>query len=308
MILQCPSCAARFIVPPQAIGPAGRRVRCARCLKTWHAELGPGVHEVVPEFVDATAGAGARLAAATKTSTRFADEKSSENADLSEVEVLARKLAEKISGQKDPDEPGRDEVGNGQWREADREPARGDDGGGGQLEDTDQPAVTGTMLPALIEPQTRFLVIGWFAWGAFVAGFLLFVFFFKEPIVEAWPPATSLYQAVGLMDSASNRPPSEFSSLRDSLKIRNQAEPRANPDGSFDLIISGTIENTTSEVIRLPRINGVLRDADQRTIYQWKVDLSQSVIGPKARLEFRTEVRSVPPETTEYEIMPDWRR
>ncbi len=111
-----------------------------------------------------------------------------------------------------------------------------------------------------------------------------------------------------MMDRASNRLPSEISSLRDSLKIRNQAEPRANPDGTFDLIISGTIENTTTEIIRLPRIDGVLRDADQRIFYQWKVDLSQSVISPRARLEFRTEVRSVPPETTEYEIMPDWRR
>lgn len=308
MILQCPSCAARFIVPPQAIGPGGRRVRCARCLNTWYAELGPGAHEVVPEFVDATAGAGTRSAAETKTSTRSADERGSENAGLSEVEALARKLAEKISGQTDFDEPDRDEEGSRRQRERDDEPARGDDGGGARIEDTNQPAVAGTLLPALIEPQPRFLVIGWVAWGAFVAGFLLLMFFFKEPIVEAWPPATRLYQAAGLMDRASNRLPSEFSSLRDSLKIRNQAEPRANPDGSFDLIISGTIENTTTELIRLPRINGVLRDADQRTIYQWQVDLSQSVIGPRARLEFRTEVRSVPPETTEYEIMPDWRR
>lgn len=308
MILQCPSCAARFIVPPQAIGPGGRRVRCARCLNTWHAELGPGSHEVVPEFVDATAGTGAQSAVETKTTTRLADQKDSENAGLSEVEALARKLAEKISGQTESDEPPRNEAGDGQQRETDDEPTRGDDGHGARIEDTDQPAVTGTTLPALIEPQSRFLVIGWVTWGVFVAGFLLFMFFFKEPIVEAWPPATRLYQAVGLMDRASNRLPSEISSLRDSLKIRNQAEPRANPDGTFDLIISGTIENTTTEIIRLPRINGVLRDADQRIIYQWKVDLSQSVISPRARLEFRTEVRSVPPETTEYEIMPDWRR
>ncbi len=205
MILQCPSCAARFIVPPQAIGPGGRRVRCARCLNTWHAELGPGTHEVVPEFVDATAGAGAQSAAKTKTTTRSAEEKGSENAGLSEVEALARKLAEKISLPTDSDEPERDEAGNRQQRETDDQPARGDDGAGGRIEDTEQPAVTGTTLPALIEPQSRFLVIGWVAWGAFVAGFLLFMFFFKEPIAEVWPPATRLYQAVGLMDRASNR-------------------------------------------------------------------------------------------------------
>jgi predicted Zn finger-like uncharacterized protein len=37
MILTCPSCAANFVVPPAAIGPHGRRVRCSRCKHEWHA-------------------------------------------------------------------------------------------------------------------------------------------------------------------------------------------------------------------------------------------------------------------------------
>ena len=38
MILTCPACTTRYLVEPAALGADGRRVRCARCQHTWHAE------------------------------------------------------------------------------------------------------------------------------------------------------------------------------------------------------------------------------------------------------------------------------
>ena len=35
MILQCPNCNARYVVPDPAINASGRTVRCARCAHTW---------------------------------------------------------------------------------------------------------------------------------------------------------------------------------------------------------------------------------------------------------------------------------
>lgn len=35
MIIECPSCTARFAVPDQAIGASGRRVRCSKCQHMW---------------------------------------------------------------------------------------------------------------------------------------------------------------------------------------------------------------------------------------------------------------------------------
>jgi len=54
MILACPSCHTRYVVPDTAIGPTGRTVRCASCRHSWFqepAKIDPAASAVAVEPV-----------------------------------------------------------------------------------------------------------------------------------------------------------------------------------------------------------------------------------------------------------------
>ena len=58
MILDCPSCATRYLVASEKIGPGGRLVRCGVCRHTWHqepAEEVPREIEPAPRALEAPA-------------------------------------------------------------------------------------------------------------------------------------------------------------------------------------------------------------------------------------------------------------
>lgn len=54
MILVCPQCATRYIVPDSAIGPTGRQVRCAACRHSWYQD-GVELHRPEPVLAEAAA-------------------------------------------------------------------------------------------------------------------------------------------------------------------------------------------------------------------------------------------------------------
>lgn len=68
MIISCPACATRYVVPDSAIGLEGRTVRCAKCKHSWFQE-GPELAEPIAAAYAAPAGGHAIVEATQAPAT-----------------------------------------------------------------------------------------------------------------------------------------------------------------------------------------------------------------------------------------------
>lgn len=171
MNLICPSCGAVFLVEPEQLGSAGRRVRCGDCRHIWRQ--GANIEDL----------AGGRATAADSAAEQAAAKAVAEPFAPSDAGVgKPPKAAEPVKAEPPAEAaPEAEEAGFGERvsRRAFSKPAR----------------------PQPKQPRVS-LAVGWAIYAVVVIGLASGFYYGRAPLVAMVPEMTRLYDLIGLQDEA----------------------------------------------------------------------------------------------------------
>lgn len=329
MIITCPECLTSFAVPEGALGESGRKVRCASCKSQWHA-MPVAEKAAPPKIVQPTAdappaaGADEPPAAGTQGFDEEADEFENDpfgqpvDADLDHIKATARGgVAE---GDVDAD--------IGRFEDSDDDGAFIGDGTGKSKKKTggkskrkksaDDSESVADALAAVRDDHVinldgagtgRGLVIGWVSLVVFLVGIIMALVFMQETITGAWPASTRLYEMFGVgthAQSENQEGEGTHENLSEYIRIAYQSSAEIAADGSVVLIIRGTVSNSASFDIDLPRVRGVLRNQQRRDIREWYFDFDETTIRGGRVMPFQSTVPNAPRDTDQLELFLLW--
>lgn len=267
MLLVCPSCRTRYVVPDSAIGVSGRQVRCANCKHSWYQDgaehpvppapaivapvIAPVVEPVIAPVAETPAPAksmpvvagSAHEAPAPSAQTDFASFDAPEPARP--VYDQTPSFAETPAPPPPPITEHRDETS----RFAHEPPFKA----------RRNPAKMWTMAAIAFAVLISALGAGFWYFGVPTGSFAMSG---KEPDLKIV--------------------------LNDNLELNERA------DGTPYFIASGSIVNPTSQSQSVPDMLITLKDAGGRAVYSWKMKAKTRNLAPGAKSEFSEARLDVP--------------
>ena len=292
MILVCPNCSSRFKVKPEALGDAGRTVRCAKCGNKWHA----GQEDLIdPEDVKS-------LSAATQAGKQPAAKKAVAQKAAAQKAAGQKSAAPKPEAEEPAEPPPPADAPEDDF--ADQGP---DDAG---AEDDDDlgappppPMMDGPEPPPIpseadFRPRSTVPMRRKSPLAAWIVLFLIVLlsgaaaYSFQKQIVSLYPPAAKIYHTFGiqvdLLGHGLELPEPEAEAVIDGDKRR--------------LLIKGSMTNTTDETIVIPKLGGVLKDATGGILHEWVFEAEKPEAFPGETIAYESVVEDPPRGATSLEV------
>jgi predicted Zn finger-like uncharacterized protein len=280
MIIACPACSTRYVVPDEAIGIDGRTVRCAKCRHSWFQD-GPQL--------ELAAAAPVQQAAVAAPPPPAPEPLAPEpRADPAEPASRPAPAWVEAAPAQAPPEPAFAPTGFAEpdRRSADDEVSSPDPAPDSWAEEEEYSSFTHRPPFRARRNTTRLLMIAAMIFATVVLGATAWIWRYGLP---GWVPVASTAFAEGQPDLVLDFPPNR----QDRRTLRNGAE-------FFGA--SGTVTNVGDSERAVPTILIVMRDARERIVYSWEVVPPKRRLAPGESVTVNEAVTDVPKSAVAAEI------
>jgi predicted Zn finger-like uncharacterized protein len=272
MIITCPACATRYVVPDSAIGADGRTVRCAKCRHSWYQD-GPALETTREERAETRAEPAPPVAEPAPAPARPEPEPEREQAEPAADFAAAPAEPPVPAFDDEPEPPVWEEPAPPTVIEAAPAPEPEATDYGEEISQFD--------YAPPFSPRRNMLKL-WTAaavlFEALAHGTVAAVSYWGLP---DWVPVSRPTFALGQPDLVLDFP-------------KAQQERRTLPNGTEFFGASGTVKNVGRETRSVPSILIVLRDARERIVYSWEIAPPKPRLAPGETVTINEAVTDVP--------------
>jgi predicted Zn finger-like uncharacterized protein len=285
MLIVCPNCTTGYEVKSDALGDAGRTVRCAHCRKEWFATApAPPAKALAAAAPMPVAGAVppvpvAASAAASPAPVASAAKPADEPLDWDAPPEPTTPVAGAASGDDDvaavwgvPETASPQLVPDSDASEATASPAP-----------KDIETLAARRLPSLSYRRLDRIDLPFIPTVIAVQLVLICAgLFWRAEIVHWMPQTASFFRNIGFGVNVRGL---AFADIRTSKDTH---------DGVTVLVIEGAIVNTTRATVAVPRLRFALRNVALSELFSWTAPPERGTLGPGETLPFRSRLASPP--------------